>query len=83
MPDKNINYYCAEIQYVVKTVPDFCFLVAIFANTIHVRIPKTECKISKLTGHELFLLAETDFFRRINEAGDCNMEKHTRLSPPK
>ena len=22
-----------------------------------------------------FLLAETDFFRRINEAGDCNMEK--------
>ena len=22
-----------------------------------------------------FLLAETEFFRRINEAGDCNMEK--------
>ena len=22
-----------------------------------------------------FLLAETDFFRQINEAGDCNMEK--------
>ncbi|MFS2907703.1 RteC protein, partial [Bacteroides thetaiotaomicron] len=21
-----------------------------------------------------FLLAETEFFRRINEAGDCNME---------
>ena len=28
----------------------------IFANYIHVRIPKTECKISKLTGHELFFI---------------------------
>lgn len=26
MPDKNINYYCAEIQYVVKNMPDFLLL---------------------------------------------------------
>ena len=29
-----------------------------------------------------FLLAETDFFRLINEAGDCNMETaYTTFSP--
>lgn len=32
------------------------FSAAFFANYIHVRIPKTECKISKLTGHELFFI---------------------------
>ena len=35
---------------------DFLFSAAFFANYIHVRIPKTECKISKLTGHELFFI---------------------------
>ena len=30
-----------------------------------------------------FLLAETEFFRRINEAGTAIWKKHTRLSPPK
>ena len=49
---------------------DFLFSAAFFANYIHVRIPKTECKISKLTGHELFFIGGNRVL-----PPDKNMEK--------
>ena len=45
-----------------------------FANYIHVRTKKTKCNFKIDRTMNYFLLAETDFFRLINEAGDCNME---------
>ena len=52
------------------------FVCRVFCQLYSCAYAENKVKISKLTGnHELFLAGGNGlFFRRINEAGDCNME---------